>query len=153
MYEQRLIDANLLAECFKMVAERIGSEHGVFYGLMVANIGKMLEDGTLGSTVDAVPREEHESLVRRFKHLLESDYIRSFDEVVPFTGKYKRDIREADRERPHGHWVGYWNGCHAVDQMHCTKCRCEIRYTDGFKDGKPNYCPRCGADMRKVTEG
>lgn len=46
-------------------------------------------------SVDAVPREQHEALLRRFQHLLESDYIRSFDEVDPRTGTYKRDISEA----------------------------------------------------------
>lgn len=47
-------------------------------------------------TVDAVPRDEHESLLKRFRHLLESDFIRSFDEYDPKTGTYKRDISEAD---------------------------------------------------------
>lgn len=46
-------------------------------------------------TVDAVPREEHELLLKRFRHLLESDFIRSFDEYDPKTGTYKRDISEA----------------------------------------------------------
>lgn len=47
-------------------------------------------------TVDAVPRDEYESLLKRFRHLLESDFIRSFDEYDPKTGTYKRDISEAD---------------------------------------------------------
>lgn len=46
-------------------------------------------------TVDAVPREEHELLLKRFRHLLESDFIRSFDEYDPKTGTYMRDISEA----------------------------------------------------------
>jgi hypothetical protein len=47
-------------------------------------------------TVDAVPRDEHEALLKRFRHLLESDFIRSFDEYDPRTGTYKRDIYEVD---------------------------------------------------------
>lgn len=47
-------------------------------------------------TVDAVPREEHELLLKRFRHLLESDFIRSFDAHDSKTGTYKRDISEAD---------------------------------------------------------
>jgi hypothetical protein len=47
-------------------------------------------------TIDAVPREEHELLLKRFRHLLESDFIRSFDEYDRKTGTYKRDISEAD---------------------------------------------------------
>ena len=41
-------------------------------------------------------KEENESLRRRLQHLLESEYIRSFDEINPRTHTYKRDIREAD---------------------------------------------------------
>lgn len=44
---------------------------------------------------DAVPRDEYDALLRRFQHLLESDYIRSFDAYDPQTGTYKRDISEA----------------------------------------------------------
>lgn len=143
--EQRLIDANFLAECFKMAAERIGAEQGVFYGIMIANIGAMLEDGTLGITVDAVPREEHESLVRRFEHLLESDYIRSFDEVKLGTGEYKRDIREADRENRRGRWINESHG-----YRNCSECGCEhpILDANGFHL-EDRYCPDCGADMRE----
>lgn len=36
------------------------------------------------------------SLLKRFRHLLQSDFIRSFDEWDPKKGDYKRDIREAD---------------------------------------------------------
>ena len=35
-------------------------------------------------------------LEKRLKHLLLSDYIRSFDEINPNTKEYVRDIREAD---------------------------------------------------------
>lgn len=46
--------------------------------------------------VAAVPAEEHELLERRLQHLLQSSFIRSFDQKVPFTGEYARDIAEAD---------------------------------------------------------
>ena len=38
--------------------------------------------------VDAVPRDEYDSLLKRIQHLLESNFIRSFDEVKPLTGTY-----------------------------------------------------------------
>ena len=50
--------------------------------------------------VDAVPRDEYDSLLKRFQHLLESDFISSFAEVKPLTGTYKRDIAEADNVQP-----------------------------------------------------
>lgn len=44
-------------------------------------------------------KEEHEALLKRFRHLLESDFIRSFDEYDLKTGTYKRDISEADEDK------------------------------------------------------
>lgn len=43
-------------------------------------------------------RLENEVILRRLKHLLESDYISQFDQVDPNTQEYIRDIREADRK-------------------------------------------------------
>lgn len=40
---------------------------------------------------------EIESLEKRLRHLLQSDFIRSFDELVTGKGNYKRDIKEADK--------------------------------------------------------
>lgn len=42
-------------------------------------------------------RLENEVILRRFRHLLESNYISQFDQVDPNTKEYIRDIREADR--------------------------------------------------------
>lgn len=104
MSEQRLIDANFLALCFRMASERLVSEKGDdIISETFATLAEYLESARIGVTVDAVPREEHESLLKRFRHLLESDYIRSFDEVKHGTGEYKRDIREADLENQRAH--------------------------------------------------
>lgn len=133
MSEQRLIDANFLAKCFKTAAERIASEQDVVYSITIANIGAMLEDGTLGITVDAVPREEHELLVRRLEHLLESDYIRSFDEVKLGTSEYKRDIREAGRVL-------------MVDSepvVRCGECEYFCQYAQGFASRVENADGDC----------
>lgn len=48
------------------------------------------------SAINAVPRDEYDALLKRFRHLLQSDFIRSFDEYDRRTGTYKRDIVEAD---------------------------------------------------------
>lgn len=40
------------------------------------------------------------SLNNRLKHLLQSEFIRSFDEVAYPSGTYKRDIKEADLHTP-----------------------------------------------------
>ena len=41
--------------------------------------------------------EEETYLEKRLKHLWESDFIASFDEVDVNTKEYKRDIKEADQ--------------------------------------------------------
>lgn len=125
MSEDRLISAKSLIIVFRHIAmehateamntentaDRLLHEHKYILWNMIAD---HLESGNLGRTVDAVPREEYESLLKRFRHLLESDYIRSFDEVVPISGgKYKRDIREADLENQRAHWL-----------VNCTCSRC-----------------------------
>lgn len=89
MSDQRLIDANALYRDLNELATlRSGSP--VTKGLIQAM--HIVRDAP---TVDAVPRDEHEYLLKRFRHLLKSDYIRSFDEVDPNTGEYKRDIKKA----------------------------------------------------------
>lgn len=40
--------------------------------------------------------ESYNLLLSRFRHLLQSDFIRSFDEYDRLKGDYKRDIKEAD---------------------------------------------------------
>lgn len=93
--------------------------------------------------VDAVPRAEYEQLLKRFRHLLESDFISSFSEVEPFTGQYKRDIAEADKVEPvrHGRWR-HLGG----DEWRCTICG-EVIHTEGTEKPEDKYCRECGARM------
>ena len=76
---------------------------------------------------------EDDPLIQRLRHLLESDYIRSFDAVDPITKEYKRDIREADKVRT------------APDTApHCmyrTPCGiCEVYSMPGLGGSKCKYC-------------
>ena len=149
MSEQRLIDANFLALSFRTAAKSLVSANGdnLISDTYVA-IAEYLESGRIGITVDAVPREEYESLLKRFQHLLESDYISSFDEVKLGTGEYKRDIREADLEHPRGRW-GFraYRGDMRLTvngEVVCSNCHAPYFRVVGtwFK-----YCPHCGAKM------
>ena len=89
--------------------------------------------------VDAVPRAEYEQLLKRFRHLLESDFISSFAEVEPFTGQYKRDIAEADKVQPVRH--ARWKDSPVPYVLpRCSRCG-EI----GFAHWAA--CPNCGAIM------
>lgn len=133
MSEDRLISAKSLIIGFRHIAmehatEAMNTENTVDRLLhehkytLWNTIADHLESGNLGLTVDAVPREEYESLLKRFRHLLESDYIRSFDEVKLGTGEYKRDIREAGRVL-------------MVDSepvVRCGECEYFCQYAQGF---------------------
>ena len=93
----RLIDAD------NLLAHKVSGEIGNLSGDFVPGFCIDRE-----STVDAVPRDEYDALLKRFRHLLESDFIRSFDECDPRSGTYKRDITEADN---------------VVSIVCCAKCR------------------------------
>lgn len=156
MSEDRLVSARSLVCAFRSVAmeyatramtakDKTKRERDVYTYNCMMNIADLLEDVDLsGVEVDAVPREEHELLVRRLEHLLNSDYIRSFDEKDIETGKYKRDIRDADRERVYAEWrEAATFGSHHVCQERgvvCSYC-CEL------SKHRHKFCPSCGAKM------
>ena len=67
----------------------------------------------MSDTIDRL-RADNEVILRRLKHLLESDYISQFDQVDPNTQEYIRNIREAD-----------WKVMYLCDQEKPCKERCE----------------------------
>lgn len=96
--------------------------------------------------VYAVPRAEYEGLLKRFRHLLESNFISSFAEVEPFTGQYKRDIAEADKVQPvrHARWkdspvpfaMPICSACGEMGYKHWIACpHCGARMDGGASDG------------------
>lgn len=91
----RLIDADRVSRVLREVENRLFKSGNYTAEGAVRAVRKHIYDFP---TVEAVPREEFDCLLRRFRHLLESDYIRSFDEVDHRTGEYKRDIREANEQ-------------------------------------------------------
>lgn len=96
MSDVRLIDANALMERMQRKKSGVADKrYTEGFNDAVARFRSMVHSSP---TVDAVPRDEYEALLKRFWHLLESDYIRSFDEVDRRTGTYKRDIKEADED-------------------------------------------------------
>lgn len=95
MSDMRLIDANHVSRVLRGVEGLLLSHGNDIAEGAVRAVREHIENW---KTVDAVPRVEHERLLCRFQHLLESDYIRSFDEVDWRTGEYKRDIREASEQ-------------------------------------------------------
>lgn len=113
---------------------------------MVKFIANALQENRDELLEDAVPAEEHDLLVRRLEHLLESDYIRSFDEKDFMTGWYKRDIREADTPAVvHGQWKRCFEDWrHQLEGDECSACGFQ-HYGIGIAHYL--YCPNCGAKM------
>lgn len=103
-------------------------------------------------TEDVVSRGEYESLLKRFKHLVQSKFISSFDEWDEKKHDYKRDIKEADniKEVRHGEWVTRSICC--FDWTVCSVCGASFN-PDNWENvwkqlyGNPAYCPLCGAKM------
>lgn len=60
---------------------------------------KYIQDGLQEEGTRALihSEKEYELLLKRFRHLLESDFISKYDEVEPRTGEYKLDIKELDK--------------------------------------------------------
>lgn len=76
---------------------------------------------------------ESDPIIKRLRHLLESEYIRSFDEVDPSTQEYKRDIREADKGRVAPETAPYCR--------YCTPCGiCEVHTMPGLFESECKYC-------------
>lgn len=98
---------------------------------------------------DAVSREEYDLLVRRLQHLLESDYIRSFDEKEIMTGRYKRDIKEADTV-PVVHTRSEYRAYRGIKRVTvsgeivCHNCHAKHFRVEGTR---LKFCPECGAKM------
>ena len=89
-------------------------------------INKSVPTATSELTVESDP------IIKRLRHLLESEYIRSFDEVDPRTQEYKRDIREADKGRAATDPAPYCR--------YRTPCGlCEVYTTPGGFESKCKY--------------
>lgn len=103
---------------------------------------------------EAIPAGDHKKLLMRFRHLMKSPYIASFDEVYPETGKYKRNIAEAVEFDPvrRGAWI--IKGIGRFHNINTGRFSVAYRYTCnccGWATGEQakefHFCPRCGAEM------
>lgn len=91
----------------------------------------------------AIKALEHNYILeRRLKHLLQSEFIRSFDEVDARTKEYKRDIREADLD-VQTTTISYIAGPNGI-YTGCSNCNAHIKPNPHFK-----FCPECG---RKIIQ-
>lgn len=129
--------------------EKDGEEFGGESILFAEAFGDIIEMVKRMPAVDAVPAAEHDMLVRRLQHLLDSDYICSFDERDFRTGEYKRDIREATAPVVHARWaVTFAPESTALTPIaYCTACkRASTTWSDGLEK-EIRYCFFCGAKM------
>lgn len=98
--------------------------------------------------VNAVSKEEYDRLHARFKHLMESPYIRSFDQVETGKGKYKKDIRLAigPDEKLMEEGLGSCAFCGGEPMILTNKTSPGAE--GDFAVGNTIICKRCGASMR-----
>lgn len=94
--------------------------------------------------------EHAEYLERRLKHLLQSDFIRSFDEVNPYTKEYKRDIKDADIKT-----VYLCDGKKCGENHDCMECKhtSDIKHAKNFEyDGYGCYWEKSPDQSESVRE-
>ena len=87
---------------------------------------------------------------------LKKEYLGKFwkacedeDERFDAIGTMTKIINEAPtiEERPHGEWIEGIIGYH-----YCSKCRNFALEDEDEEEALSNFCPSCGADMRKEGE-
>lgn len=104
------------------------------YGYL--NLGDMVPFPYILTIVNkSIEELEYEKacISKRLSHLLESNTIKSFDEVDPRTQEYKRDIREADKGRAAPETAPYCR--------YRTPCGiCEVYTMTGLSESKCKYC-------------
>ena len=64
----------------------------------------------------------------------------TFKEVVAY------ECGQKSVERPQGEWIEHYDSSDGFTWLTCSRCMCKA-YEDDY-----NFCPNCGADMRKETE-
>lgn len=134
-------DVNILREHFERRLKQISPDS------VAAYCTRMFLDAIDDlPTIEVVSADEYESLLRRFRHLIQSDYIRSFDELGR-DGKYKRDISEAGKlagTATRGKWYLAGATQNAVAKWECTCCGFIVR-VEGFRRPLSDRCPACNA--------
>ena len=88
---------------------------------------------------DVVSKEQYDGIMRRFQHLIESPYIKSFDEWDKQKNDYKRNIKEAGYIIKHAIWVKHER---STNRYMCSACHGSVQII-----GRTPYCPWCGARM------
>lgn len=86
--------------------------------------------------------EESIEILEAVKFILDNkDYSDRVEEAINMA------IETLKEQRPHGEWVEKcWNDPRFVD-YECSVCKRSIM------NGRPNFCPNCGADMRQKEGG
>ena len=139
----RIRNANVLRNKIEIVLRNDGTNQIVkaFLSGMIDIIDELPEN-------DVVPLEDHEALSRRFRHLMSSEYIASFD-AVDHSGKYKRDISEAGKHAGRDCYR-VWNAVRKYDDgkivLQCPACGFEWLETY-IGERTVRKCPCCGLNM------
>ncbi len=85
--------------------------------------------------------KEIQGLKKQSSSLLNSAWEKGY--VAGFDDGYKTGRQE---ERPTGEWIEHYDNSDGFTWLTCSRCLCKA-YEDDY-----NFCPNCGADMRKEAE-
>lgn len=87
--------------------------------------------------LEAMASIDNELLLKRFRHLLQSETISKYDEVDPLTGKYKNDIKELDlifkeKSKPNILYICDHRACASCSNSECNHTS-DIRHAMNFE--------------------
>ena len=70
-------------------------------------------------------------------------------EPITESGKIRKEVKKIleEQQRQHGEWV--WQ---TEDKYRCTACGANVRVEECMNEPQYDFCPSCGADMRKEGE-
>lgn len=105
--------------------------------------GRFLEQQEVTNHLKA----EYDALLKRFHHLMQSDFIASFDQVDPKTQTYKRDIADADVHLLHGKHVPAYIAVKGWDEEKAITIRAGYACPFCNSNFIAEFCAKCGAKM------
>lgn len=141
-------DANILRERYERRLREIPDPDGIV-AQCVRSFIEAIDDLP---EIEVKSADEYESLLRRFRHLMQSDYIAIFD-AVNSKGEYVQDIAQAGKmikSSAHGDWVLIGATLNGVSKWQCTCCGFIVR-VEGMRRPMTKSCPACAAIIDGCT--
>ncbi|MBO7695990.1 MAG: hypothetical protein J6T10_25430 [Methanobrevibacter sp.] len=100
----------------------------------------------------SMTNREIEKYVDAFKYWCDTNEENGVITLPKFLCEHIVEILDDAKARPHGEWIDLSDGWQE-GTYECSNCKTEFVLIEGTpEDNEYNFCPNCGADMRKRGE-